>query len=144
MAGYSGTPLLKKLGIKPGYKILFINEPDHYIDLLGEFPDGVQILKGDFEGLIDFIHVFCQTEEELHNLFPPLKNKLDKNGLIWVSWIKKASKKYIATFPESEVRNLGLNIGLVDVKVCAVDENWSGLKFVYRVEDRRKNLNPDY
>lgn len=58
------------------------------------------------------------------------------NGLIWVSWIKKASKNYEATFLESEVRNLGLNIGLVDVKVCAVDEDWSGLKFVYRVKDR--------
>lgn len=87
--------------------------------------------------MIDFIHVFCKIEEELHNLFPPLKEKLDKNGSIWVSWIKKASKNYEATFPESEVRTLGLNLGLVDVKVCAVDEDWSGLKFVYRIEDRK-------
>ena len=137
MAGYSGAPLLKKLGIKPGYKVLFINEPDHYAEMLGEFPEGVQQVKQTHKGLIDFIHAFCKTEEELHKLFPPLKSKLAKNGLIWVSWIKKASKKYTATFPESEVRTLGLNIGLVDVKVCAVDENWSGLKFVYRVEDRK-------
>ncbi len=137
MAGYSGTPLLKKLGIKPGYKILFVNEPDHYLNMLGDFPEKVQIVNQSYAGQIDFIHVFCKTEEELHNLFPPLKEKLDKSGLIWVSWIKKASKNYEATFPESEVRSLGLNIGLVDVKVCAVDEDWSGLKFVYRIEDRK-------
>ncbi|OAN61784.1 hypothetical protein A8B79_05000 [Balneola sp. EhC07] len=137
MAGYSGTPLLKKLGIKPDYKILFVNEPDHYQSLLGEFPEGVQLVSQTHPDLIDFIHVFCKIEEELHNLFPPLKEKLDKNGSIWVSWIKKASKNYEATFPESEVRTLGLNLGLVDVKVCAVDEDWSGLKFVYRIEDRK-------
>jgi hypothetical protein len=137
MAGYSGTPLLKKLGIKPNYKVLFVNEPLHYKKMLGEFPEGVQIVDKNYSKPIDFIHLFSKTEEELHNLFPPLKNKLDKNGLIWVSWIKKASKNYNATFPESEVRTLGLNIGLVDVKVCAVDEDWSGLKFVYRVEDRK-------
>ncbi|MEQ9092252.1 MAG: hypothetical protein RIE52_14250 [Balneola sp.] len=137
MAGYSGTPLLKKLGIKPGYKILFINEPTHYQSMLGDFPEEVELVDQSHPDRIDFIHVFCKTEEELHNLFPPLKDKIDKNGLIWVSWIKKASKKYEATFPESEVRSLGLNIGLVDVKVCAVDEDWSGLKFVYRVNDRK-------
>lgn len=137
MAGYSGTPLLKKLGIKPGYKILFINEPGHYQNLLGDFPEEVELVDQSHPDLIDFIHVFCKTEEELHNLFPPLKEKLDKNGLIWVSWIKMASKKYEATFPESKVRSLGLNIGLVDVKVCAVDEDWSGLKFVYRMKDRK-------
>jgi hypothetical protein len=137
MAGYSGTPLLKKLGIKADFKVLLINHPDHYQEMLGELPKGVQLVNQDFKEAIDFIHVFCKTEEELHNLFPPLKGKLKKNGLIWVSWIKKASKKYNATFPESEVRNLGLHLGLVDVKVCAVDEDWSGLKFVYRIEDRK-------
>ncbi len=136
MAGYSGTPLQKKLGIKPNYKVLLVNPPEHYIELLGELPDSVEIINSSYNYPIDFIHVFCKTEEELHNFFPPLKNKLDRNGLIWVSWIKKASKNYESTFLDSEVRNLGLNIGLVDVKVCAVDEDWSGLKFVYRVEDR--------
>ena len=137
MAGYSGTPLLKKLGIKPNYKVLFVNQPDHYLKMLGNLPEGVKIVNMDFSDPIDFIHVFCKTEEELHTLFPTLKEKLDKNGLIWISWIKKASKNYIAAFPENEVRNLGLHMGLVDVKVCAVDEDWSGLKFVYRIEDRK-------
>lgn len=137
MAGYSGTPLLKKLGIKADFKVLLINHPDHYQEMLGELPEGAQLVNPDFKEPIDFIHVFCKTEEELHNLFPPLKDKLKKNGLLWVSWIKKASKEFTATFPESEVRNLGLHLGLVDVKVCAVDQNWSGLKFVYRIEDRK-------
>jgi len=137
MAGYSDTPLLKKLGIKADFKVLLINQPDHYQEMLGEFPEGALLVDQDFNDPIDFIHVFCKTEEELHNLFPPLKDKLNKNGLIWVSWIKKTSKKYNATFLESEVRKLGLHIGLVDVKVCAVDEDWSGLKFVYRIEDRK-------
>lgn len=136
MAGYSGTPLLKKLGIKPNYKVLFVNEPDHYVEMLGEFPEGVISVDANHPDSVDFIHVFCKTEEELHTLFPPLKDKLNKNGLIWVSWIKKASKDFTSTFPESEVRTLGLNIGLVDVKVCAVDQNWSGLKFVYKIQDR--------
>lgn len=137
MAGYSSTPLLKKLGIKSDYKVLFVNEPDNYIEILGGFPEGVEPVNQSHPDLIDFIHVFCKTEEELHNLFPPLKEKLDKNGLIWVSWIKKASKEYTAMFSENEVRDLGLKIGLVDVKVCAVDANWSGLKFVYRMKDRK-------
>lgn len=136
MAGYSGTPLLKKLGIKPDYTVLFINEPNHYVEMLGEFPEGVISVDSHHPDLIDFIHIFCKTEEELHTLFPPLKDKLAKNGLIWVSWIKKASKDFTSTFTESEVRELGLRIGLVDIKVCTVDENWSGLKFVYRIQDR--------
>ncbi len=136
MTGYSGTPLLKKLGIKPGNKIFLINEPPHYFDILGELPEDVEVLSDESSDKIDFIHIFCTNEEELYSFFPPMKSRLDKNGMIWVSWIKKSSKKLEATFPESEVRTLGLNIGLVDVKVCAVDEDWSGLKFMYRKEDR--------
>ncbi len=136
MARYSGTALLKKLGIKPGYKVLAVNEPSHYFNMLGELPEEAAVVDKNFTGSINFIHVFCKTEEELHNLFPPLKHKLDINGLIWVSWIKKISKNYESTFSENDVRTLGLNIGLVDVKICAVDEDWSGLKFVYRVKDR--------
>ncbi len=137
MAGYSGTPLLKKLGIKPGYVILVENEPDNYFELLDDLPKEIRFVDSNVENeSIDFIHLFCRTEEELHTLFPPLKIKMKKDGMIWVSWIKKSSKNFEATFPESEVRSLGLMMGLVDVKVCAVDEDWSGLKFMYRKEDR--------
>lgn len=135
MAGYSGTSLLKKLGIKPGYSVLPVNEPDHYFNLLGDLPEESQLVKGDYPNPIDFIHVFCEDEQSLHNHFPPLKDKLAKNGMLWVSWIKKSSK-LDTDITGNEVREFGLNIGLVDVKVCAVDQDWSGLKFMYRKEDR--------
>ncbi len=135
MARYSGTSLLKKLGIKPGYLVLIVNEPDHFSELLGELPKGAEVVDPGHPDPIDFIHVFCENEEALHNLFPPLKEKLAKDGTLWVSWIKKSSKLE-TDISGNEVRSLGLHIGLVDVKVCAVDEDWSGLKFMYRKEDR--------
>lgn len=135
MAGYSGTPLLKKLGIKSGYSVLIVNEPDHFLNLLGDLPEDVSVVNLTYPGPIDFIHVFCENEEALHNSIPPLKEKLAKNGTLWVSWIKKSSKLE-TDITGNEVRELGLHIGLVDVKVCAVDEDWSGLKFMYRKEDR--------
>ena len=136
MAGYSGTPLLKKLGIKPGYSVLFVKEPENLRELLGEFPEGAREVDANENEVIDFIHVFCRDEEALHNLLPPLKSKLAKTGTLWVSWIKKASKNYDWTITDMDVRNFGLETGLVDVKVCAVDDDWSGLKFMYRKEDR--------
>ncbi|MBO6522817.1 MAG: DUF3052 family protein [Balneolaceae bacterium] len=136
MAGYSGTPLIRKLGIKPENKVLLINQPDHYFDMLGENQGDIDTVTIDYSESINFIHYFCRDLDELHNLFPILKEKLAKNGMIWISWIKKASKNYDWTFTETEVRSYGLQIGLVDVKVCAVDEDWSGLKFMYRKEDR--------
>lgn len=136
MAGYSGTRLVKKLGIKPGARILPVNEPDNYRELLGELPEDVSFMEaGEETGPVEFIHLFASDEQALHNSFPPLKEKLDKNGMIWVSWIKGASKMK-TDIKGGDVRSLGLELGLVDVKVCAVDENWSGLKFVYRKEDR--------
>lgn len=136
MAGYSGTPLIKKLGIKSGNSVFLVNQPDHFLDLLGEIPEDVNVVDYTYSESINFIHLFCRDLETLHNEFPILKEKLTKDGMIWVSWIKKASKNYDWTFTETEVRSYGLQIGLVDVKVCAVDEDWSGLKFMYRREDR--------
>lgn len=136
MAGYSGTPLIRKLGIKSGNTVLTLNYPDHYFEMLGDLPEEVDIVDIDYSEPIDFIHFFCKELDELHNLFPILKEKLAKDGMIWISWIKKASKNFDWTFTETEVRSYGLQIGLVDVKVCAVDEDWSGLKFMYRREDR--------
>lgn len=136
MAGYSGTPLIKKLGIKSGNSVFLVNQPDHFLDLLGEIPEDVNVVDYTYSESINFIHLFCRDLETLHNEFPILKEKLTKDGMIWVSWIKKASKNYDWTFTETEVRSYGLQIGLMDVKVCAVDEDWSGLKFMYRREDR--------
>ena len=136
MAGYSGTPLLKKLGIKAGNTILVVKEPEYYFEMLGDLPEGVLVADPDHKNPADFIHLFCKNSEDLHNLFPIFKEKLDKNGMLWVSWIKKASKNYQWTITDMDVRDFGLANGLVDVKVCAVDDDWSGLKFMYRKEDR--------
>lgn len=133
-AGYSGTPLTKKLGIKPGFKILLINEPIYYYDLLEDLPAVVKSEEGDSN--IDFIHFFVKERAELEERFDTLKSYLNINGMMWVSWPKKASK-VITDVDDGVVRKTGLDHGLVDIKVCAVDEVWSGLKFVYRKEDRK-------
>ena len=134
-AGYSKTPLLRKLGIKPGTTFMPVHEPDHYFDLLGELPMGVKLVRQGNPDSTDCIHLFARDEAILHAAFPPLKENLHKDGMIWVSWIKKSST--IETdIAKSNVRRLGLDLGLVDVKICAVDEDWSALKFVYSKEDR--------
>lgn len=134
-SGYSGTPLLKKLGIKPGMTLLPVNEPDDYFELLGPLPEGVMVVREGYDQPVDFIHLFAENGERLHREFPGLKPKLDKEGMLWVSWIKGSSNRD-TDINGNNVRSLGLEIGLVDIKVCAVDEDWSGLKFVYRKEDR--------
>ena len=134
-AGYSSTPLIKKLGIKPGFAMLLKYKPDNYFDLLKELPPDVTILETEGGSPIDFIHFFVKDAGVLVKEFPGLKACLVKNGQMWVSWPKKAAK--VATDVDGNlVREVGLANGLVDVKVCAVDETWSGLKFVYRVKER--------
>lgn len=136
MAGYSGTPLQKKLGIKPGARVVFVNEPPSLRRDLGELPEGVKILKSAAADL-DFAHVFVKSRAELEKQFAKLASQLHPAGMLWISWPKKASG--VATdLNENIVRDIGLANGLVDVKVCAVDEVWSGLKFVIRVRDRAK------
>ena len=134
-AGYSKTPLIKKLGIKSGSRILPVFCPYDYQDLVGSLPEKTQIVEKDGEELIDFIHLFAKNERVLKSQFPILKDKLATSGMIWVSWIKKSSELE-TDISEQDVRSLGLDLGLVDIKICAVDENWSGLKFVYRRKDR--------
>jgi hypothetical protein len=134
-AGYSGTPLIKKLGVKPGITMLTVHEPDHYFEMLGELPPDVTVLKSAEDKKADFIHLFAENEKKLHANFPPLKEKLARDGMLWVSWIKGSSKRE-TDINSNNVRSLGLELGLVDIKVCAVDEDWSGLKFMYRKEDR--------
>ncbi|HEU5451006.1 MAG TPA: DUF3052 domain-containing protein [Terriglobales bacterium] len=134
MAGYSGTPLQKKLGIKPGARVVFVNEPPSLRGDLGELPEGVKILKSA-AGDLDFAHAFVKSSAELERQFAKLASQLQPAGMLWISWPKKASG--VATdLNENIVRDIGLANGLVDVKVCAVDETWSGLKFVIRVKDR--------
>lgn len=134
-AGYSKTPLVRKLGIQTRDVILLIKVPSHYFDLLGELPPDVTVLDEKFEGKVPFIHLFAKNSRDLVDEFPAAKKRLKKDGMLWVSWIKKSSQME-TDISESDVRGLGLEIGLVDVKVCAVDKDWSGLKFMYRTKDR--------
>lgn len=134
-AGYSKTPLVRKLGIKPGDRILLLKAPTHYLELLGELPSNVSIVNNKSEDHLPFIHLFAKNSRALIEHFPAAKNRLAKEGMLWVSWIKKSSKLE-TDISESDVRRLGLDLGLVDVKICAVDGDWSGLKFMYRKEDR--------
>lgn len=134
MAGYSGTPLQKKLGIKPGARVVFVNQPPSLRKDLGKLPDDVRILAGAAAEL-DYAHIFVKSRAELEKHFARLSNRLQPAGMLWISWPKKASG--VATdLNENIVREIGLANGLVDVKVCAVDDTWSGLKFVIRVKDR--------
>lgn len=134
MAGYSGTPLMKKLGIKPGFKTLFLNPPENYDEILGPLPENAIRLKY-LRGGMDFIQFFTREQTDLEEQFPQLKGALAPNGMLWISWPKKSSK-IESDLNENLIREIGLQNGLVDVKVCAVDKNWSGLKFVYRLKDR--------
>ncbi|MBL4606131.1 MAG: DUF3052 family protein [Flavobacteriaceae bacterium] len=134
--GYSGTPLAKKLGIKEGFTIEVYDSPKKYTDFFYDFPKDVVILNGGNEKeSTDFIHIFATTKRDLSEAFQSAKPSLKKTGILWISWPKKSSK--IATeIDKFYVMNYGLDNGLVDVKVAAIDDDWSGHKFVYRVKDR--------
>lgn len=134
MAGYSSTPLAKKLGIREGSRIGMVNAPDNFQSELGELPYGAQFVKR-MTGSLDIILFFVLKERELARDFAKLAQKLIPNGMIWIAWPKKSSG--VATDLSFErVQRIGLDKGLVDVKICAIDEIWSGLKFVYRLKDR--------
>lgn len=134
-SGYSGTPLAKKLGLKPDYSIYLVNQPETYWNLFELLPENIHEVSGPSPESIDFIHLFCTSMEELQLHAEQCKSFLKKSGLLWVSWPKGSSS--IATELKREpIRNHLLQIGLVDVKVAAIDKDWSGLKFVYRTKDR--------
>ncbi|MDL5510611.1 DUF3052 domain-containing protein [Arenibacter sp. M-2] len=134
-AGYSGTPLAKKLGIKEGYTIRLVNPPDYYFQLFSDLPPGINVIP-HLKTKKDFIHFFAKTVTELHNNLPTMRQEIEQNGIIWISWPKKSSKVQ-TELNGNTVREIGLKYGLVDIKVCAVDEIWSGLKFVIPVKDRK-------
>jgi len=135
MAGYSGTPLPKKLGIKPDCCTFLVNMPAEVRSDLKEALAGCSLSR-DGKGPIDFAMVFVKNQAELKTQFSRIAKQLAPAGIFWVSWPKKSSG--IATdMNENDVRRIGLDAGLVDVKVCAVNEVWSGLKFVIRVKDRK-------
>ena len=133
--GYSGTPLAKKLGIKEGFAILLHNPPKHYFNLFSDFPDNVTVLEKPEGTGLDLIHIFITTLHELNKIGPQYKALLKKNGMLWVSW-PKGSSSISTDLKRDPIREYLLSIGLVDVKVAAIDVDWSGLKFVYRLKDR--------
>ncbi len=134
MASYSKRSLSEKLGIKSGSKILFSNEPQNYKEVLGSLPKTVMI-EHEGNGPFDLIQYFTTQQKKLKQSFPKLKEKLAIDGSLWISWPKQSSK-VPTDLNENDVMHIGLEYGLVDVKVIAVDETWSGLKFVYRLKDR--------
>jgi hypothetical protein len=132
VAGYSGTPLVKKLGIKPGAHLALIGAPPGLV--LGDLPPDVSV-RTQLRGRLDVIVFFCNRRAKLVQRFPRLRDALDFAGGLWIAWPKRSSG--VSTdLSEGVVRELGLAAGLVDNKVCAIDETWSGLRFVYRLSDR--------
>ncbi len=136
MAAYSGVPLAKKLGIKNEMSVLAVNAPDDFLDLIEPLPDGVSIMdEAPATSPADIVHLFTNSRDELFAELARLRGAIKQNGAIWVSWYKKAAK-LPTEITEDTVREAALPLGLVDVKVCAVDEKWSGLKLVIRREHR--------
>jgi hypothetical protein len=134
-AGYSGTPLVKKLGYKPGQRVHLDSVPGHYQDLLTGLPDDLVFLDRPVKPL-DFIHLFTSSTAELTRKLARYRKLVAEDGIVWVSWPKKSSR--VSTdVSEDVIRGVALPLGFVDVKVCAVDATWSGLKLVIRKELRK-------
>ena len=140
-AGYSGTPLARKLGLKPGMRVRLLDAPDHYWEL---FDDGVRELDLEIlqasgpstDGVADFTHLFAADRETLRTHFSRAREGMAEAGVVWASWPKKSSS-LASEIDKAAVLREGKAVGLVDVKVAAIDETWSGHKFVIPVADRR-------
>ena len=134
MAGYSGTPLAQKLGIKAGQKVVTIGAPASYRKLLAPLPEGVSFTSEIKAGAV-FVHLFVSERKVLEKELKRLRKLIADTGILWISWPKKSSG--VATdITEDTIREVALPLGFVDVKVCAVDETWSGLKLMIRRENR--------
>jgi len=137
-AGYSKRSLVEKLGIKGGWKIAILSPPNDFARTLGKLPAGVVVSK-QLRPPLNFIHYFTKSKADLEKEFRELKGTLSQDGALWISWPKSSSG--VATdLNENVVRDIGLANGLVDIKVCAVDQTWSGLKFVFRLRDRKQGV----
>ena len=135
MAGYSGTPLPQKLGIKPGLKVVTINAPTNYRRLVGTIPENVMFSER-LKAHSGFVHVFTKKSSELKKTLSLLRGKIADTATVWVSWPKKSSG-VPADVTEDVVRAVAIPLGFVDVKVCAIDQTWSGLKLMIRRENRK-------
>ncbi len=135
-AGYSGTPLPRKLGIKEGARVAFPNAPEGFEGTLGELPDGVQV-RGRARGPLDVIVAFFTRRADLERRYERLAAALEPDGGLWIAWPKRASG-VDTDITEDVAREVGVAHGMVDNKVCAIDETWSGLRLVWRLRDRPK------
>ncbi|MFL5786555.1 MAG: hypothetical protein ACJ748_00755 [Flavisolibacter sp.] len=135
-SGYSGTPLFKKLGIKDGYRMMIIDQPKNYFQLLANLPN-VEIVN-DVTSKKDFIHFFVKDENTFIKKLNVFKDQLKQNGMIWISWPKRSSQ-IKSDVTEDTIRKFAIKCGLVDVKVCAIDDIWSGLKFVIPLKERKSS-----
>jgi len=134
MAGYSGTPLAKKLGIKGGCNIFLSDAPSNYLELLGPLPEGVKMVS-QIASDTDIVHIFSSDKRLLSKTLVDCLKKMRSDGAVWISWPKKSSK-VPTDITEDTIREVALPLGLVDIKVCAVNEVWSGLKLVIRKKNR--------
>lgn len=134
-AGYSSRPLIDKLGFKPGMRVALLNAPAAFLELLAQQPVTFAF-DTVLDGQYDYIHAFYENVDVLASSFPEQKAALNFDGMLWVSWRK--GQKAAGTLSENAVREIALQNGLVDVKVIAIDAIWSGLKIVYRLQDRPK------
>ncbi|TMK64329.1 MAG: DUF3052 family protein [Actinobacteria bacterium] len=135
MAGYSGTPLPKKLGIKEGTRLAILAAPNGFAEEL-ELPPGVRA-RYELRGKLDVVVFFVTRERELARRLPSLARAIEPDGGLWIAWPKRTSG-VASDLSENPIRDIGVRNGLVDNKVCAIDDTWSGLRFVYRRADRRK------
>ncbi len=134
-AGYSGTPLPQKLGIKPGFALCVRGAPREYAGIVAPMPDGVHV-AAKVTGRTDLVHIFATARSKVATELAAARKSLRDDAMIWVSWPKKSSG--VSTdITEDTVRAVAFPLGLVDIKVCAVDETWSGLKLVVRKENRK-------
>jgi hypothetical protein len=135
MAGYSGKPLVQKLGFKPGFRVALSGAPPGFSEELRPLPEGIRLVTRRSRTRLDAVLLFAPDQAALEAELPGWITRLEPAGMLWVAWPKRAAK--VATdLDENVVRRIGLAAGVVDVKVCAVNEVWSGLKFVRRLKDR--------
>ena len=136
MAGYSGRSVVQKLGVKPGFRIFVDGAPDSYDDVIGPLPADVT-LAPRLKAPLDMVHVFAKQATALRKKLPACREAIAPDGMVWVSWPKKSSG-VTTDVTENVVRNTALSLGLVDIKVCAIDDTWSALKLVIPLKQRSK------
>lgn len=142
MAGYSGTPLPKKLGIKEGHRVAVVGAPDGFAEALGDLPAAAMQRGLAGSAPLDVVVLFVKRRADLEKKLPQVRRRMAEDAGFWVAWPKRASG--VATdMTEDVVRAVALPTGLVDNKVCAIDETWSGLRLVIRVAERAKSTTRD-